>query len=405
MNSSDALEEGARFRSLIGNFLSKYASQHRLRSDLTNQVDRAAIPILAGSGMSVEEETQFVERCRNFQRGLFDAGLGWITGPTDLGGGAFPQEYESKLRTELSGQGFPDDSLIRTGTQVIGPTLLRMGTDHIRQQHLPKIHRGDDLVCQLFSEPDAGSDLANIKTVADEVAGGWKITGQKVWSSGSVHSDLGMCVARTERGSSRHAGLSVFLIDMSVPGVEVRKIRQMTGGAEFCEVFLTDVFVDLDHLIGEVGQGWKIVTDVLMNERSSIGGELLPAVEMLERLQNLYLNLSTSNAAIRDALAKVIINYRVSQMLTSRLKSKYGENEAPGPELAMTKLSITNVMMEMSSVASMLLGAKLIADNGEVGTYTWSEFVLGVPGIRIGGGTDEVLKNGIGERVLGLARQ
>jgi acyl-CoA dehydrogenase len=322
-----------------------------------------------------------------------------------LGGGAFPQEYESKLRTELSGQGFPDDSLIRTGTQVIGPTLLRMGTDHIRQQHLPNIHRGDDLVCQLFSEPDAGSDLANIKTVADEVAGGWKITGQKVWSSGSVHSDLGMCVARTERGSSRHAGLSVFLIDMSVPGVEVRKIRQMTGGAEFCEVFLTDVFVDLDHLIGEVGQGWKIVTDVLMNERSSIGGELLPAVEMLERLQNLYLNLSTSNAAIRDALAKVIINYRVSQMLTSRLKSKYGENEAPGPELAMTKLSITNVMMEMSSVASMLLGAKLIADNGEVGTYTWSEFVLGVPGIRIGGGTDEVLKNGIGERVLGLPRQ
>jgi acyl-CoA dehydrogenase len=179
----------------------------------------------------------------------------------------------------------------------------------------------------------------------------------------------------------------------------------MTGGAEFCEVFLTDVFVDLDHLIGEVGQGWKIVTDVLMNERSSIGGELLPAVEMLERLQNLYLNLSTSDAAIRDALAKVVINYRVSQMLTSRLKSKYGENEAPGPELAMTKLSITNVMMEMSSVASMLLGAKLIADNGEVGTYTWSEFVLGVPGIRIGGGTDEVLKNGIGERVLGLARQ
>ena len=178
MNSSDALEEGARFRSLIGNFLSNHASQYRLQSDLTNQVDRAAIPILAGSGMSVEEETQFVARCRNFQRGLFDAGLGWITGPADLGGGAFPQEYESKLRTELSGQGFPDDSLIRTGTQVIGPTLLRMGTDHIRQQHLPKIHRGDDLVCQLFSEPDAGSDLANIKTVADEVAGGWKITGQ-----------------------------------------------------------------------------------------------------------------------------------------------------------------------------------------------------------------------------------
>jgi len=405
MKLSDASDEGTRFRSLLENFLSNHASQHLIYSVSTNQSDRAAIPILAGSGVSVDEENLLVERCRNFQRGLFDAGLGWITGPADLGGGAFSQEYESKLRTELSGQGFPDDSLIRTGTQVVGPTLLRMGTDHIRQQHLTKIHSGDDLVCQLFSEPDAGSDLANIKTVADEVNGGWKITGQKVWSSGSLHSDFGMCVARTERGSSRHAGLSVFLLDMNDPGIDVRKIRQMTGGAEFCEVFLTDVFVDADHLVGEVGYGWKIVTDVLMNERSSIGGELLPAVEMLDRLQNLYLGLSSPNAAIRDALARLIINYRVSQLLTARLKSKYGENEAPGPELAMTKLSITNVMMEMSSIASMLLGARLIADNGELGTYTWSEFVLGVPGIRIGGGTDEVLKNGIGERVLGLAKR
>jgi acyl-CoA dehydrogenase len=200
----------------------------------------------------------------------------------------------------------------------------------------------------------------------------------------------------------RHAGLSAFLLDMRADGVEVRTIRQMTGGAEFCEVFLTDAFVPNSHLIGEAGSGWTVVLDVLMNERSSIGGELLPPRDYIDRLVNAL--SPDADLHHRSQVAQVVERYEVGRLLIERLQESARAKGSPGPELALTKLVVTNIGMEMSAVASLILGPRLIADSGDHAAYAWSEFLLGVPGMRIGGGTDEVLKNQVAERILELPR-
>lgn len=364
--------------------------------------DRVAMNVVASSVFTEEEELARVDQLRDYQRALFDAGLAWISGPAELGGGGLPKEADACVRKALSGHPFPDNTLVRTGSQVLGPSMLAFGSDEVRQEFLPKVHRGDLLVCQLFSEPDAGSDLANIKTKAERAPGGWVINGQKVWSSGAKFADFGVCIARTDPESKRHAGLSAFFLDMRSPGVEVRIIQQMTGGAEFCEVFFTEVFVPDSRLIGPEGSGWTVVLDILMNERSSIGDELLPPRSYIERLAA-ALELG-ANEFHRSRVAGLFEHYEVGRLLIKRLQSAAEMKGGPGPELALTKLVVTNLGQEMSAVASELFGPRLVADSGDSAAYAWSEFVLGIPGMRIGGGTDEVLKNGVAERILGLPR-
>lgn len=392
----------------IRTFLETYGYQRASGTVASDDAhDRVVVPVVAGSGLSEAEELARIEEARLFQQRLFDAGLGWLTGPVDCGGRGLTEASERLLRHELAQSSMPDDAIIRTGTQVLGPTMLRLGTDFIRQSIMPRMHRGDVLVCQLFSEPDAGSDLANIKTTAVRKDGGYLVNGQKVWSSGAIFADMGVCIARADPETQRHAGLVAVLLDMRAPGVEVRKIRQMTGGAEFCEVFMDDVYVDDDHVIGEVGGGWKVVTDVLMNERHSIGGELLPPRRYLDRLAAAHRSRPHQGpvaGAVRDALADVYVHHQVAELLARRLRSRYSEDDVPGPEMALTKLAVCDVMTRMSNVAGAIHGAGLTADGADGGPYEWSEFILGAPGLRIGGGTDEVLKNGIGERVLNLPR-
>jgi len=364
--------------------------------------DRVAMNIVASSIYSEEEELARVERLRDYQRALFDAGLAWVAGPPELGGEGLGKEADDLVRAELARHPFPDNTLVRTGTQVLGPSMLAFGTAEIKHELLPKVHRGDILVCQLFSEPDAGSDLANIKTKGERAPGGWLINGQKVWSSGAKFADFGVCIARTEPESKRHAGLSAFLLDMRADGVEVRTIRQMTGGAEFCEVFFTDVFVPESRLIGETGSGWAVVLDILMNERSSIGDELLPPRDYVDRLVKAL--SPEADQFHRSQVAQVVERYEVGRLLIERLQELAKVKGSPGPELALTKLVVTNLGMDMSAAASLLLGPRLIADSGDRAAYAWGEFLLGIPGMRIGGGTDEVLKNQVAERILGLPR-
>lgn len=364
--------------------------------------DRVAMNVVASSIYSEEEELARVERLRDYQRALFDSGLAWVAGPRELGGEGLGKEADDLVRAELARHSFPDNTLIRTGTQVLGPSMLAFGTSEIKHELLPKVHRGDILVCQLFSEPDAGSDLANIKTKAERAPGGWVINGQKVWSSGAKFADFGVCIARTEPESKRHAGLSAFLLDMRASGVEVRTIRQMTGGAEFCEVFFTDVFVPDSRLIGDTGSGWAVVLDILMNERSSIGDELLPPRDYIDRLVDAL--SPDADQYHRSQVAQVVERYEVGRLLIERLQELAKAKGSPGPELALTKLVVTNLGMDMSAAASLLLGPRLIADSGDRAAYAWGEFLLGIPGMRIGGGTDEVLKNQVAERILGLPR-
>ena len=359
---------------------------------------------MAGASADSRTESAAVEAARAWQLELTDAGYGWLSGPVELGGAGLTPTHEAILTSVLDEYEVPDDTLIRTGTQVLGPSILAHGTGHLRREHLPAVHRGDELMCQLFSEPDAGSDLANITTRATRNGDGWVIDGQKVWCSGGLHADTGLCITRSDPSSSRHDGLSAFVVDMRAPGVEVRRIRQMTGGAEFCEVFLSAVPVGADHLVGAVGGGWGIVIDALMNERASIGNELLPDQSVLERLV-LLVRSSPRAAELRTRAAGVVEKHRVARLLERRIREAYRPGQTPGPELALTKLALASVVSAMAALAAEALGPELVADSGRRGTYAWSEFVLGAPGLRIGGGTDEVLKNGVGERVLKLPRE
>lgn len=398
----DAASDLDSFRAEVLDFVdARYPLRTAVVDDDPNA--RVALPIVAGATDDAAEAAA-VERSRQWQRDLFDAGFGWLVGPIELGGAGHGAEHVAALREVTSLYACPDDTLVRTGTQVLGPSLLAFGSEHVRSNHLPAVHRGDELVCQLFSEPNAGSDLANIQTRARRVDGGWVLDGQKVWSSGALHADSGVCIARTDPTSVRHAGLTAFLVDMHAPGIEVRRIEQMTGGAEFCEVFFTEVRVDDEHVIGEPGGGWRIVIDALMNERSSIGNELLPEPAIMERLLDLVRGRGDDRVT-RVKAADVAARLTVARWLERRIGEPYGPGSTPGPELALTKLALTDVVGRMCALAGEVLGPELVADSGRPGTYVWAEFVLGAPGLRIGGGTDEVLKNGVAERVLGLPRE
>lgn len=386
--------------------LSDFVGDHHQRAESASSSSdaRVALPIVAGPAGTDEEHTAAVAASCEWQRRLFDAGYGWVTGPVELGGAGLSPAHLEVLRDVMSEFDVPDDTLVRTGTQVLGPSILHHGTDHLRTHHLPAIHRGDELVCQLFSEPDAGSDLANIKTLARRDGEVWVLEGQKVWSSGALDAATGLCVARTQLGSERHRGLTAFLIPMDAPGVEVRRIRQMTGGAEFCEVFLTGVTVDDDHIVGEVDGGWAIVIDALMNERSSIGNELLPDESVMERLLDLVRAVGPDRGL--DVLAADVFGrLTIAKWLERRIAEPYGAGDTPGPEFALTKLALTEVVAGMCELASRVLGVALVADGDRPEGAAWAEFVLGAPGLKIGGGTDEVLKNNVAERILGLPRE
>ncbi len=275
-----------------------------------------------------------------------------------------------------------------------------------RTRYLEKLYRGDLVACQLFSEPGAGSDLASLQTRADRDGDEWILNGQKVWTSGAQYSDIGEIIARTDADLPKHKGLTGFVVDMKAPGVEIRPLRQMTGGASFNEVFFTDVRVPDSHRLGDVNNGWNVALTTLMNERAAIGGGgggmggglLTRAIEMARAF-----GLS-SDPIVRQKLADLVVHARVMQYTNQRAMDKIRSGQLPGPEMSIAKLASTQQTARLAKVVSELLGAKITADTGEWGTYAWSQLLLGSPGGRIAGGSDEVMRNIVGERVLGLPK-
>jgi alkylation response protein AidB-like acyl-CoA dehydrogenase len=366
--------------------------------------DRVALQIVGNK--PVAQDDADCAATKAWRTSLWDGGVGWLQGPEWLGGRALPVEYERAFRALQGGYDVPDATYTRVGTTIVGPSILKFGTPEVQQEFLPDIHSGNRIMCQLLSEPEAGSDLANTKTRATRDGDGWRISGQKVWTSGARHADIGECLAATGEPDARHQGLTVFLVDMHAPGVEVRPLRQMTGGAEFGEVFLTDVWVADAHRLGGIGEGWAVVIDTLMNERAAIGDDLLPDDSLVTRLIEVAWHTGrSSDPLIRQELADVVLRMRVLRMTSDRILGALAPGEPPGADLTMVKLAVTDNLARIGQLVGRLLGPAMTADSGEWGTYAWAEFVLGVPGMKIGGGTDEILKNTIGERVLGLPRE
>jgi len=356
-----------------------------------------------------EEELEELAAAQAWARTRFDAGFGWLTGPTEYGGQGLTREHQRAYDTLESGYEIPPMTAFGIGLGMVAPTILAHGTEEVKRRYLRALWRGDIVGCQLFSEPGAGSDLAGLQTRAVRDGDEWLVTGQKVWTSGAHLSDIGEIICRTDPDLPKHKGLTGFVVDMKAPGVDIRPLRQMTGGASFNEVFFTEVRVPDSHRLGDVNGGWTVALTTLMNERAAIGGGSMssgsgnlstPRLLELVRHQG-----KADDPLVRQQIADIFINGRVANYTNLRAMAKIAAGQVPGPEMSLAKLSLTANMRRMTDLLSSVLGPKLLADGGEWGTFAWSQFILGLPGMRIAGGTDEVLRNIIGERVLGLPKE
>ncbi len=361
-----------------------------------------------------------------FLRARFDAGLAWVHFPPGLGGLGAPRTLQSVVDAELAAAGAPDNDprRIGIGLGMAAPTILRYGTDAQRQRFLRPLWLGEEVWCQLFSEPGAGSDLAGLGTRAvreegdasrsSEAEGGgdWVVTGQKVWTSNAHNARWAILIARTDPNAPKHRGITYFICDMTAPGVEVRPLRQITGEAEFNEVFLTDVRIPDALRLGEVGDGWRVAQTTLMNERMAIGGLALPreggmitsaAATWRERPE-----LRTPE--LHDRLLRLWVDSEVARLTTQRVRQQLAVG-APGPEASGVKLAFARLNQAISGLELELLGEAGLRygdwTNARPDTVDFfgrdaGYRYLRAKGNSIEGGTSEILRNIIAERVLGL---
>jgi alkylation response protein AidB-like acyl-CoA dehydrogenase len=292
----------------------------------------------------------------------------------------------------------------RVGINLVGPTLLAHGTEDQRLRYMPAILSAEEIWCQLFSEPDAGSDLASLATRALPVDGGYLVTGRKVWTSYAQFATWGLCLARTDPDAARpQQGITAMIVDMAAPGVEVRPLVQMTGDAEFNEVFLTDVFVPAEHVVGIEGQGWTVAGSTLAHER----GTNFPFKEQV--VHEMYLarlfdearrNGTLDDPLVADALAQSYVDLTVLRLHNLRTLTRLGRGEEPGPESSWIKLTWTTMTQGMSEAALMVTGRSAVS--AEAGP--WARQWLWSKAASIAGGTSQVQRDIIAGRILGLPR-
>ena len=386
MDFNDTPEE-ARFREEASSWLAENAP--------TDDAFRALSPL---------------EQAKVWQKRKYDAGWACIGWAPDFGGRGASAIEEVIWRQEESQYDLPANFFL-IGQGMIGPTLMAWASDEDKARFLPPLASGEEVWCQLFSEPAGGSDLAALRTRAERDGDDWVINGQKIWTSGAHYSDYGVIVVRTDPTVPKHKGLSYFYIDMKAPGVEIKPIKQLTGDSDFNEVYFTDVRVSDGQRLGEVGQGWQVSLTTLMNERAAIGGSF----------GQMDVSLAMSVAAEveidgRPAMEDAAVRARIADWYVQEAGLKYtgyrsltalSRGALPGPENSIGKLVGAPKMQAMSSYLMDLLGASgAIADEAlaaKAGII--QRAYMGAPGLRIAGGTDEIMANIIAERVLGLPQE
>ena len=354
----------------------------------------------------IEDEVEFGRRWQATLAADRWVGIHW---PPEYGGrGASPVQV-AIFNMEYARSRAPQP-VNRVGINLAGPTLLAHGTEEQKRRWLPAILTAEEIWCQLFSEPDAGSDLASLRTRAERVDGGWLVSGQKVWTSYAQFARWGICLARTDPEAPRHRGISYLVVDMHAPGVEIRPLVQITGDAEFNEVFLSQVFVPDDHLVGALHGGWAVANTTLAHER----GTAFPFKEQV--VHEVYLDELWQLAAregrlddvdVRDALAQSYVELRVLRLHNWRTLSRLAKGVEPGPESSVTKLAWTEMTQALSARALDVVGAGAPlwwgAERNPGGGF-WQRQWLWSKAASIAGGTSEVQRTIIGERILGLPR-
>ncbi|MFF0816913.1 acyl-CoA dehydrogenase family protein [Rhodococcus sp. NPDC003318] len=353
--------------------------------------------------MDFDEERSLLDQHRTWQRAKFDAGYAALDWPVEVGGRGVDSTFaETFTRIENEHCPLRPHELFSVTRHLVAPTIHLLGTADQRERFLPPMLRGDLLACQLFSEPDAGSDLANVSTRAVRDGDDWVVTGQKVWTSGAQFAGWGELIARTDPDQPKHAGLTAFLVPLDAPGVTIRPIRQMSGGTSFNEVFLDEVRIPDRLRLGEVGKGWGVALTTLAFEReggsdsSSIGGQFSQLISTAIELGR------DTDPRVRDLMARVYLRQKLARVDTLLDRQSREGGAAPSAVGSIRKVQWVDKLTAVSAAARAILGRDLVADTGVPGTFTWNAHVLGAPGYSIAGGTDQIQRNIIAERVLGL---
>jgi alkylation response protein AidB-like acyl-CoA dehydrogenase len=353
-----------------------------------------------------DEELAEAASAKAWQAVKWAAGFGWITGPREFGGRGLDASYERIYRSIEALFEVPDWSPLRIGLSTVGPGIVASGSPAQIRDYAVPIQQGISIACQLFSEPDAGSDLSAVRTKATRDGEIWRLEGQKVWTSNAQFADFGLALVRTDPSAPKHQGLTVFVVPMHQPGVEVRPIRQLTGGASFTEVFFDGAEVTDDQRIGAEGDGWRVAVTALTAERASTGDR---SHGLNQRAFTLLCALAARTGAVQDPLqrqrlADIAIRLRIAHYYQLRMQAT-PLDQLKGPERAIDKLMLADNLRRIGEVAGSILGPRFAADTGEWGTFAWSGWMLGALGYRFGGGTSEILKTMLGERLLGLPKE
>ena len=357
--------------------------------------------------LSEREDERTIAAAKAWQAKKFDAGWACITWPKEYGGQGgtamqsviFGQEH-AKFKTP--------PNIYTIGQGMLGPTIMTHGTPEQKATHLKPMARGEQIWCQLFSEPAAGSDLAGLRSTAVRDGSDWILNGQKTWSTGAHFSKWGMIVVRTDPNAGKHAGLTYFILDMKSKGIEIRPIKQINGGSAFNEVFYTDVRVPDSNRVGAVGDGWRAALTTLMNERVAIGaGSATGGFRNLLKLARDSRRAgrpAIQDAAVRQKLADFWVKLQGLKYTGFRTLSALSQGKVPGPEGSIGKAVGAPMAQDMAAFAVELQGPLGATSDQAVSMHEalWQNMWLAVPGMRVAGGTDEILKNIIAERVLRL---
>jgi alkylation response protein AidB-like acyl-CoA dehydrogenase len=387
MNFDDSVDD-AEFRHEVAAWLADHA---RLRTGLDDWSRN-------------HEHPDYVKRCREWQYSLYEGGWGAITWPAEYGGRGSSSWHQTIFNQEAVKYDVSVGAFA-VGIGMCGPTLIAHGNEEQKQQHLGAMLRGEEVWCQLFSEPDAGSDLAGLKTRAQRDGDQFVVNGQKVWTSGAQHSDWAILIARTNPDLPKHQGITYFLVDMHTPGIEVRPLRQITGFAHFNEVFLTDVAVPVENVVGTVDNGWAVTHTTLSNERTLIGGAGQGVTT--DQVRDLARRFGGSrDPLVRQHVAAFYTRSQLLRFMNYRVQTALSHGRQPGPEAATTKLLVSQHMGLTGDLLMELVGANgMLADGSAIDHGAWETAFLNQWMSRLGGGTDNIQRNSLGERVLGLPRE
>lgn len=365
-----------------------------------------------------KEPLKTLEERKAWCKKLYEAGyvgMGW---PKEYGGqNARPME-QAIVADEMARVNAPPGQM-GLGVGIIGPTLIHHGTEAQKQRFIKNILNANEIWCQLFSEPNAGSDLAALKTRAEDKGTHWEINGQKVWTSSGYFADWGLLIARTDPNVVKHLGISMFLLDMKQPGVEVRQLKQIHGGAEFCEVFFTNARVEKDMLVGTLNQGWQYTQTTFGYERGSgtlnrVTNNMMTMRRLISAVKNLKVNGHTAweDPMVRQKLGRAVVEIETMRYSGLRILSRLEKGQRPGPESSIAKLTYSEFAKRFHEWILDILGPYGgLSDGvpeelkGDAQHRNWSYDFLGVRSGTIAAGTSEVQRNIIGERVLGLPKE